>query len=636
MDSLDLSGSPVSQVPPEQVMRQLETILVSETFKNSSRLSLFLRYVVGQTLQGCTALNERRVGVEVFDRDERYDTRTDPVVRVEARQLRFKLAEYYAKAGVADAILISLPKGGYAARFEPRVVTTAEASASAAYETADLAGASEIETAPAAQVPVRGPRIWFYAVAGMLCVAGAIVAWRAFSPPEAVSIAVLPFTNLTADPANQYFSDGLTDEITDSLGHFKTFRVIARSSAFQFKGKKVDIREVGRLLHVSNVVEGSFERWGDRIRIIARLERVSDGSQVWSNTYERRASDMFAVQSDVASGIARSLKASVRVPPPEHVPNGEADDYVVKARYDLQQMTPESLSRAETEYRRAIDLDPQYAAAYAGLGSAQYDEYIARGSAYQTEAERRNAERLFHKALELDPESPSAHAMLAVLAMQYDWDWGRAEREFQLALTGPPNATAESHYAFLLIFRRRFPEADQHLRRMLDLDPFSTATMNNLAVARILERRFAEAREIGQRLLAGYPNMIAAQQIIGGSYLGEHRPQLAVSLFRQLRPRFPQAQLFEAMACAEAGQREEALRLIGPFLEKYQSSGVSLQWFALVYAFMGDEPNTVKWLERSADRHEWQVLNIAVQPAYASMENTPGFRALKKRMGLEQ
>ncbi|HEX4229224.1 MAG TPA: hypothetical protein VHZ07_11175 [Bryobacteraceae bacterium] len=643
MDTLGLSGSAAAQVPSEQVMRQLETILSSETFKNSSRLSRFLRYVVEQRLQEYTALNERRVGTEVFDRDERYDTRADPVVRVEARQLRFKLAEYYANAGVTDDIIISLPKGGYTAHFEWRPGETVKFSEIAADKPADLANDSPAGVAPApvdttalGQGRLRRPGIWLCAAAGILCVAGAIAAWRAFSTPKAASIAVLPFANLTADPANQYFSDGLADEITDSLGRFKTLRVIARASAFHFKGKRVDVREVGRLLHVSHVVEGSCERSGDSIRIVARLERVSDGSLVWSNTYERPNSDMFAVESDLAAAIAQSLQAGVGIPLPKHVPNAEAHDYLVKARYDLQQMTPQSLAHAETEYQRAIDLDSQYAAAYLGLGAVQYDEYIARGSGHQTEAERRNIERLLRKTLELDPQSPSAHAMLGILAMQYDWDWGRAEREFQLALASSPNAIAESHYAFLLIFRGRFPEADQHLRRLLDLDPFSMMTMNNLALARILERRFAEAQEMGQRLLAEYPNTIAPQQIIGGTYIGENRPQLAASLFRQLRPRFPQAQLFEAMACAEAGHREEALRLIRPFEEKYQNSGVAMEWFALVYAFMGDEPNTVKWLQRSEDRHEWQVLNIAVQPAYASMENTPEFLALKKRIGLAQ
>ena len=153
--------------------------------------------------------------------------------------------------------------------------------------------------------------------------------------------------------------------------------------------------------------------------------------------------------------------------------------------------------------------------------------------------------------------------------------------------------------------------------------------------ARNLEGRFAQAREVSQQMAAEHPNMIAPQQMIGATYIEEGHPELALPIFRQLKQRFPQAQFFEAMACAAAGQREEALRLIRPFEEKYPDPSVSMQWFALVYAFMGDEPNTVKWLERSVDRHEWQALSVAVHPAYAAMRSSPGFRALKKRMGLE-
>jgi len=153
----------------------------------------------------------------------------------------------------------------------------------------------------------------------------------------------------------------------------------------------------------------------------------------------------------------------------------------------MQQMTTDSMTRAETEYRHAIDLDPEYAAAYLGLASAKYDQALARGSTYQADAERQSAEQLFHKALELDPGLSTARAMLASLAMQYEWDWGRAARELQLAVAEPSSAVAECQYAFLLLFSGRFAEADQHIRRMLNLDPFSSGARVNFALARNLE-----------------------------------------------------------------------------------------------------------------------------------------------------
>jgi tetratricopeptide (TPR) repeat protein len=309
---------------------------------------------------------------------------------------------------------------------------------------------------------------------------------------------------------------------------------------------------------------------------------------------------------------------------------------VMKARYEVQQLTSQSVTQAEADYQRAIGLDPEYAVAYLGLGIAKYDQNVARGSTGQTDAERKDAEQLVAKALELDPELPMAHALLALWAMQFDWDWQRAERELRLAVAGAPNAIAEQYYGFFLIFRGRFEEADEQMRRMQDLDSYSTVSRMNLATARFLEGRFAQEREIAQQVAAESPKMLAPQQAIGGSYIAEGHPELALPILRQLKQRFPEAQVFEAMAFAKMGQREEALRLIRPFEEKYPNPGVAMQWFALVYGSMGDEPNTVKWLERSADRHEFQALNLAVNPAFAPMRNSAGFRALEKRMGLLQ
>jgi serine/threonine-protein kinase len=619
------------EIPHDAVLAALDGVVKSAALGKAERPSRFLRHLVETALRGERhLLKESVLGTDVFDRPASWDPRLDPVVRQEAARLRKRLANYYETSGAEAEVRIELPVGSYVPLFRRKSVEIGTAPT----ETAPIE-TPPVETQLVEHAPARRSRMrWYAAAAGILCIAVGAATWRTVSHREpSTSIAVLPFVNLTADPANQYFSDGLTDEITDSLARLKTLRVIARSSAFQFKGKTVDIREVGRLLNVANVLEGSVERSGDRIRIVAQLERVSDGSQVWSNTYERRTSDTFAVESELAADIAGSLKATW-TPATGHIPNAEAYEFLMKARYDMQQMTTESLARAESGYQRAIDLDPEYAAAYLGLASAKYNAFAARGFTYQMEVERRSAEHLFRKALELDAGLPSAHAMLATLAMQYDWDWGRAEQELQLAVAGPASATAESFYSILLIFLGRFSEADQHIRRMVDLDPFSTATMNNLSVARNLEGRFAEAREIAQRMAAEYPSMIPPQQMIGTTYIEEGHPELALPRFRQLKQRFPGAPVFEAMACARAGQREEALRLIRPFEEKYPNTGVSIYWFALVYAFMGDEPNTVKWLERSADRHEFQALGLAVSPVYAPMRNSPGFRALRKRMGL--
>jgi TolB-like protein/Flp pilus assembly protein TadD len=603
------------------VLAALDRVVASAAFGKAERPARFLRHLVETALRGEPhLLKESVLGADVFERPADWDPRLDPVVRQEAGRLRKRLANYYETGAAASGLRIELPVGSYVPEFR-RMTGGAKAAV--------------VEPRPAGPAPVRGLRVWPYAAAGILCLAAAVIAWRAVSRHESpASIAVLPFANLTADPANQYFSDGLTDEITDSLSRFKILRVIATSSSMQFKGKP--IREVGRLLNVTNVLEGSVERSGDRIRVIARLDRVADGSLLWSNTYERGTSDLFAVQSELAAGIAASLKATTGGAAAPHVPNAEAYDAVLKARSEMEQLSTESLKRAQADYQHAVDVDPEYAAGYLGLAIVEYDRFTARGATFRTEAERKTAERLCRKALELDPDLPTAHAVLGILAIQYEWDWGAAEREFQTAMAGPPNSNAEGQYSFSLIFRGRFAEADQHIRRMLDLDPFSAATLNNLALCRYYEGRFAESREIAERLVRQSPELITPPLIIGMTYIREGHPELALSEFRQVTQRFPQSQIFEAIAYAAAGNREEARRLARPYEDKYPNAGIPLQWIAMAYAALDDEPNTVKWLNRAADRHEFLVLNLAVDPGYAKMRNSAGFVALTKRMGLDR
>jgi len=340
------------------------------------------------------------------------------------------------------------------------------------------------------------------------------------------------------------------------------------------------------------------------------------------------------VQSELAQAIAGNLKAAEGLPAaPKHVPSAEAHDFYLKGRYELQQLTPASLNLAEADFQRAIDLDPAYAAAYAGLGTARYDRSPA-WTQVRMDADRTAAEEAYRKALELDPDQTGVHAPLASMKMQYDWDWAGAERELKQALAGAPDANANVYYAFFLLFHGRLEEADPYLRRAQDLDPFGSATLNNIALARAFQGRYTAALDVLQKLLMAAPNMVAPQLVMGSVHILQGHPDVALADFEKLEQRFPQAQMYEAMAQAAAGHRAAALQLMRPYEEKYPNAGIPMQWFALAYGFMGDEANTVKWLGRSADGREWQALNLAVNPIFASMRTSPGFRALKKRMGL--
>jgi adenylate cyclase len=254
-----------SLVNPAAVLVQLEKVVASATFKRADRMSRFLRFIVEETLQGRgSTLKEYLVGVEVFDREDSYDPRTDPVVRGEARRLRSKLMEYYEGEGRKDPVRIHLPKGNYAAVFE------ASAASTAVVEAVSLA---------------TGP-----------------------GPADLRSVAVLPFLNLSPNPENEYFSDGLTEEIIHALGKVTGMSVVARTSVFQYKGKAYDIRKIGEELGAQTLLEGSVRKSSERLRISAQLINATDGYHLWSETYDRSMVDMLTIQEELSSAIVTTLR----------------------------------------------------------------------------------------------------------------------------------------------------------------------------------------------------------------------------------------------------------------------------------------------------------------------------------------
>ena len=621
--------TPNIEISSSAVLVELEKVLADQHFASAPRLSRFLRYVVTQTLEGSAAtLKEYRLGQDVFDRGQDFDPRSDALVRVEARQVRFKLAQYYAGPGANDEIVIGVPKGGYAASFTPR-------ESGIFPDQADLSLSRTVTETARPQTKTRVSQALFGVAAVMLLVSGAAV-WqknRSIAPvPVSTSIAVLPFTNLSQDPGNQYFSDGLTDEIAGELSRFKNLRVSARTSAFQFRGKSANLREIGRQLGVATILEGSVERYGDRVKVVAQLERVSDGSHLWTNTYERQTFNLFTIQSELALAIASSLNTSPAVPSRHVVRDPEALDAHMRARYELEVGSPEKVLAAQANFQKAIDRDPDYAAAYAGLGSARYNLGAARFNSKFTD--RKGSEEMWSKALVLDPNQEEAHCGMALLAMQYDWNWSKAEQEVRAALASGPSARAELRYASILIFQRRFQESGDHLLRSQEIDPIGARYMLARGQMWMLQKRWAEARMEVQEVLDRYPGMVQAQTSMSFLDFEAGHPDLALTRMHKLARTEPSVRVLEASLLSAQGRHNEALRIIDPYQENYLSGDVPMASFALVYAGAGDVANTIKWLERSADRHEWQALSVAVNPAYEKMQKESAFLRLKSRMHL--
>ena len=440
-------------IPPAQIRAELDKILASPGFAGAGRLGPFLRYVVDQTLAGEGAgLKEAVLGVEVFQRQADYDPRIDPIVRVEARRLRSRLAEYYDGPGSGDAVRIDLPKGAYAPVFSTTVATP---------------------------IPRNWRWLWVAAAIGLVLTA-VVSAWLLRPrrrPVVAPSIAVLPFVNLSSDPSNEYFSDGLTEELIDSLTKIEGLRVVARSSSFQFKGKPVDIREAGQKLGVGAVVEGSVRKSGDRLRVTAQLISAADGYHLWSQTYERELKDVFAIQEEISRAIVNSLKLKLKTDRgqryTEHV---EAYNLYLKGRYNLNQYSPGGVSKSIEYFEQALKVDPDYAPAYSALATV----YMLLGY-YREIPEQRpwvKSRQAAEKAIQLDPSLAEAHAARGFALAWQDWKWAEAEKEFKLALELDPGS-ADAHGAYALAYlmpEGRIEQALAELKQALDIDPNSVLT----------------------------------------------------------------------------------------------------------------------------------------------------------------
>ncbi len=385
------------------------------------------------------------------------------------------------------------------------------------------------------------------------------------------SIAVLPFANISGDKEQEYFSDGLTEEIINALAQISGLRVIARTSAFVFKGQNTDIREIARTLEVDHVLEGSVRRSGNRIRVTAQLITASNGSHLWSERYDRELADVFAVQDEISAAISAALKGrlSPQAPArPRHTPTLPAYETLLRARYFHWKVTAESMDQAKLFYERAIELDPQYA-----LAHTLYADYLFGRATIGLSSLRAVApaiRTLAQRALELDPSLAEAHGPLCVLAAAYDYDWHEAGRQFALATPGgrgspqvhmscglyyflgsgrrekaveqlklavqedPLHLSYRAILALALIAVGRYDEADELLNQSRDLDPNFIFTLIILATSRATRQRFAEALQFAEKAFSLAPWYAPAVGIYAGLLVRTGEPDRGREIARAL------------------------------------------------------------------------------------------------------
>jgi len=529
----------------------------------------------------------------------------------------------------------TLPKRGY------RFVASVE-------KLAPLAAVAPAEAAPLAPRP-RPRRFWAPALAGLLVltVAG-YLAWRGktlwpSSRTDRVMLLVLPFENLSGDPAQEYFSDGLTEEMITQLSRLQPERlaVLARTTAMHYKGRRQPAEEIGRETRAQYILEGSVRRASDRLRISAQLIAVRDQAHLWAQSYDRPVSDILVVQSDIARAVAREIElaltpqqqAQLAAVRPLHP---QAHEAYLKGRFTLDNSyTREGLQKALAYFQQAIELDPLYAPAYVGLA----ETYYGFSNLYMAPKEAMPRVRAAaQRALEVDDTLADAHVWQAVTLGFYDRDWAAAAAELRRAIQlNPSSAPAHLYSGFFLTGQARFDEAQTFLQRARELDPLSI----NISVYSVLPlymgRRYEDAAAQLQTLVALDPDYYLPHAFLGLVYEQTGQVREAVAEFEKTvrlddTPE-PLAQL--AYAYARAGELRKARQLLATLLQRGQRDYVSPYNIAIILVGLGEDEQALAWLEKAVDdRSEW-VLFLGVDPRLDALRAHPRFQALLDQVGLK-
>jgi len=469
---------------------------------------------------------------------------------------------------------------------------------------------------------------------------------RASAPNGRLVLAVLPFENLTGEPGQDYFSDGMTEEMISQLGRLdpEHLGVIARTSVMHYKHGQEQLEQIGRELGVQYVLEGSVRRDSSRVRITAQLIQVRDQTHLWSREYDRDLSNLLVLQGEIAQEIADEIQLTLgdrkrndHVLQPSLSPQSyEAHEFYLKGRYFLNKRTSESLQQAIEYFQQAVDRDPTYARAYAGLA----DSY-ALISGYNLTARTDSmpkARAAALRALQIDDNLAEAHNSLALVAENYDWDWQTAEKEFRRAIELDPNyATAHHWYAECLSLQGRFDEAFAEIERARQLDPLSLIIATDHGAIQYFSRQYSPAIEEFRAVLDMERNFPRAHMLDSAyAQKGMYADALAdVKKWRRVEDG-PWAQGYLVYVYGRSGQRTRARHELEKLEQLYRRQRLDPAPMLLAYIGLGDKDEAFYWLEKSYVAHSTMLTTLKVEPIYDPLRSDPRFQELMRRVGLAQ
>ncbi|MBZ5577475.1 MAG: hypothetical protein LAP40_13015 [Acidobacteriia bacterium] len=594
--------------PPLEVVRaSLEHVLAAPSF-GSKRRSALLRYLVERTLAGQgEALSEYSIALDVFRKPESFDPRSESTVRAEMSRLRKTLAEYYENGGAGDLCRVEFPARGYAPSF---------------------VWANLAKTEPPPRPSPRHWRRWVSAAGLLLLVSGAGILWRLRSAPPLVrSVIVLPFVNLTGDPANDYLTDGLTEGLTDALAHVASLRVVARTSAFQFKGKAADIREIGRKVNADAAVEGSLRKTETGLMVTVQVNRTADGYHVLSRVFDGGPREEGRIQADMVLPVLAALRPGV-IPPGGRTPDPEAFDLVLRARALRGYGLPDKFNRQVGLLNQAIQKDPEYAGAYAELASAYAGAATNAfldplGAAVQVKAAAA-------QAIALDPTSATAYAAEGYVNAMVLANWKLGEDEIRSALRlQPQSASLHQRLGLVLLVQGHFQPALAEVRAAAVLDPLVPATGSSIGMVYFMQRRYSEALTEWRNLAALHPDAIALRSLVGMALEAKGDYSQAETEYAALAVQDPHdSQLRMMHLLAVCGRRQEARKL----LETIDPTGPGDALdFAATYGALGDRDQAFVWIARAWEhRSSWM---LKVHPFLDPLRGDPRYAGFLKLAG---
>jgi len=461
--------------------------------------------------------------------------------------------------------------------------------------------------------------------------------------PESVdsrlSLAVLPFDNLGGESANDFFCDGITEELITSISRLPRLRVVSRTSAFSFRGRDVALSEIGARLRVGYVLTGSVRRAGDRLRLSAQLSRVADDTLLWSETYERKMADVFDVQDDLSRRITATVREALgtggattpaRV---HHARSVTAYDQYLLGRYTWNKRTSASLQEGMACFQRAIDADPEYAPAYAGL--ADTHSLLASSGVALPSVAYPAARTAALRAIELDTSLAEGHASLGLIRLNYDWEWEGAEQEFCKALElNPSYSTARQWYSSFLSSMGRHDEAIASAQQAAALDPFSITATIRIGIAYSHAQKHEEAATTLERAMAMDPAFLHSHSWLTMAYLALGRHEDARRIAEQAYAASRNSPNFRpllAFVYRAIGRLDEALEIIR---ERLSAPDVNPFGRALLYLMINDHDHCYAWLNRGVDERGDQMHSLRTNPFFVTAWSDPRFVAVLQRMRL--